>query len=214
VTGISPSEFGAFFQAIHGVEPFPWQRRLAEMVCTVGWPDAPLDVPTGAGKTAAIDVAVFHLAVEALRGPDRRAPVRIAFVVDRRLVVDDAYRRATQIAAALASPPNDIVRRVAGALGALAEKPSRPLLCARLRGGTPREPDWVRTPGQPTVVVSTVDQVGSRLLFRGYGVTDSMRPIHAGLLGIDTPPCARVVVASRWRPDGRRDRGRGAERPS
>jgi hypothetical protein len=28
------------------------------------------------------------------------------------------------------------------------------------------------------------------------------------------PPCARVVVASRWRPERRRDRGRGAERPS
>jgi CRISPR-associated endonuclease/helicase Cas3 len=49
-----------------------------------------LDLPTGSGKTAAIDIAIFHLALEAGRGEERHPPVRIAFVVDRRLVVDDA----------------------------------------------------------------------------------------------------------------------------
>ncbi|MBF6571540.1 MAG: type I-U CRISPR-associated helicase/endonuclease Cas3 [Candidatus Binataceae bacterium] len=182
---LRPDEFREFFSELHGLAPFPWQERLAQRVFAAGWPGA-LDIPTGAGKTAAIDIAVFHLALAATRGAERHAAVRILFVVDRRLIVDDAYGRAQMIATKLASAQNGIVRQVADHLRLLAEDEEIPLRVARLRGGMPKEPDWVRTPAQPTVVVSTVDQVGSRLLFRGYGVSDSMKPIHAGLLGCDT----------------------------
>ncbi|MGD9535548.1 MAG: type I-U CRISPR-associated helicase/endonuclease Cas3 [Alphaproteobacteria bacterium] len=177
-------DFAAFFEELHGYEPFPWQRQLAQQVCMSGWPFA-LDLPTGTGKTAAIDIAVFHLALEADRGPERCAPVRVLFVVDRRLVVDSAYDRARDIANKLDSAQDGILKCVADRLRCLAEEGKPPLAVARLRGGVPKEPDWVRTPAQPTVVVSTVDQVGSRVLFRGYGVSDTMRPVHAGLLGAD-----------------------------
>lgn len=189
---LAPEEFASFFEAIHDDrEPFPWQRRLAARVIEKGWPRA-LDVPTGAGKTAAIDIAVFHLALEADLGADRTAPLRIIFVVDRRLVVDDAHRRALKIEEKLATAQGGILKRVADKLRGLAtgagdSDPAKvsPLVVSRLRGGTPREADWARSPAQPTVVVSTVDQAGSRLLFRGYGVSSRMRPIHAGLLGTD-----------------------------
>jgi CRISPR-associated endonuclease/helicase Cas3 len=184
---VTADDFADFFQAVHGVQPFPWQTRLARQVAEAGWPDT-LDVPTGCGKTAAIDIAVFVLALQAdLPIEQRQAPLRIAFVVDRRLVVDDAYTRACKLADALAmASGSTVLARVGQRLGRLAEEPRRPLAVARLRGGMAREPDWARTPSQPTVLVSTVDQVGSRLLFRGYGVSDSMKPIHAGLLGRDT----------------------------
>lgn len=181
---LRPDDFLAFFRAIHGEEPFPWQESLAARVCESGWPRA-LPLPTGSGKTAAIDIAVFRLALEVAQGGERRAPCRIVFVVDRRLVVDDAFERACRIASALEERRHPVLERVADALASLAESADTPLACVRLRGGTPREPDWVRTPSQPTVIVSTVDQAGSRLLFRGYGISDSMRPIHAGLLGQD-----------------------------
>lgn len=189
---LDPTEFAAYFSALWAQEPFPWQQRLASQVCTQGtWP-AGLDLPTAAGKTATIDIAVFHLAWAADQGAARRAAARIAFVVDRRLVVDSAYERAQELAGRLADAAEDggasgsILGRVAARLLTLAETGGPPLRVARLRGGMPREPDWARTPAQPTVLLSTVDQVGSRLLFRGYGVSDSMKPVHAGLLGTDT----------------------------
>ncbi|WP_174300976.1 type I-U CRISPR-associated helicase/endonuclease Cas3 [Caulobacter sp. S45] len=186
---LSAGEFGAFFQALWNYPPFPWQTRLAERVAERGWPDL-LDLPTGSGKTAALDVAVFALALQADRGQDRQAAMRIAFVVDRRLVVDEAFLRAKRLADALAQAApgpdaTDILQRVALRLQSLAGDGAPPLVAKQMRGGVPREDDWARTPCQPTVLCSTVDQVGSRLLFRGYGVPDSMKPLQAGLLGSD-----------------------------
>ncbi len=182
---LSPGDFAAFFAAVHGVPPFPWQDRLLHCLAENGvWPGV-LDLPTGSGKTAALDIAVFHLALEASRGPRRRAPMRIAFVVDRRLIVDDAFARARKLQAALVTPKSEIGERVATALRSLSGDGEPPLLARRLRGGAPLEDDWARTPSQPTILCSTVDQVGSRLLFRGYGISDRMKPVHAGLLGSD-----------------------------
>lgn len=185
MNNLTAKDFPAFFEEIHGDEPFPWQKRLAEEVINNGkWPDF-LDLPTGSGKTAAIDIAVFHLALEANRGPQRKAPVRIAFVVDRRLVVDDSFARSKKIERNLKDPPIGSVReRVAKNLKHLAGN-APAIIARRLRGGVPREDDWAYTPVQPTILCSTVDQIGSRLLFRGYGVTDRMKSVHAGLIGSD-----------------------------
>ena len=181
------ADFAVFFRAIHGSPPFPWQQRLVDLLAEGDeWPDV-LDLPTGSGKTAALDAAVFHLALR-FECP-ARAAVRIALVVDRRLVVDDAYERAKRIAEFLGDPTRTaeaergVVVEAARRLQRLAGDGEPPLVACRLRGGAPLESDWARTPTQPTILCSTVDQVGSRLLFRGYGVSDRMRPVHAGLFG-------------------------------
>jgi CRISPR-associated endonuclease/helicase Cas3 len=191
VSALKSSDFSRFFWEIHGKDPFPWQVRLLEQLVASSnagkdpWPSI-LDLPTGSGKTAAIDIALFHLALEAQAEQARHAPVRIAFVVDRRLIVDDAYERARKIQKHLleSGDPASVSFRVSQSLQRLGEI-GKPLIVKRLRGGVPRERDWARTPSQPTILCSTVDQVGSRLLFRGYGVTDRMKSIHAGLLGSD-----------------------------
>lgn len=185
MTELTPDAFVDFFAAVHGQPPFQWQVRLARQVVTTGrWPSH-LDLPTGSGKTAALDVAIFHLACEAGKGPARRAPVRILFVVDRRIVVDAAFDRAQKIAAKLREARDGVLRLVAERLQRLAGPDAPPLDVVRLRGGIPQERDWVRSPAQPLIAVSTVDQVGSRLLFRGYGVSPRMWPVHAGLVGAD-----------------------------
>lgn len=79
------SGFAPAFEAVHGHPPYLWQERLLPEVVTSGrWP-AVITAPTGAGKTAVLDVALFHLAMEADARP-RRAPMRIVFAVDRRII--------------------------------------------------------------------------------------------------------------------------------
>lgn len=185
IAALAVSEFDEYFRAIHGYDPFPWQTRLLERIAADDrWPSL-LDLPTGTGKTAALDVALFHLALEAGKGVERRAAIRIVMVVDRRTVVDQAYLRGRHIQKQLVEG-SGVLARVRERLAALADSPELPLQVALLRGGMARDDAWARSPSQPLVAASTVDQVGSRLLFRGYGVTDSMQPIHAGLLGNDT----------------------------
>ncbi len=175
--------FPEFFSAVRGVSPFSWQTRLVEEVAAQGWPDL-VDLPTGSGKTALLDIAVFLLAVDAAAGR-HRAPRRTLLVVDRRVVVDQAADAAEVLRAALSDPEApEPVRSVAQALRSLSED-GPPLVTGTLRGAIVRDESWARRPDVPAVLSSTVDQVGSRLLFRGYGISDEMRPVHAGLLGTD-----------------------------
>jgi CRISPR-associated endonuclease/helicase Cas3 len=175
-------QFSDFFLALHGRDPFPWQEALAARVCATGtWPEV-IDLPTASGKTACIDVALFALAVR-----EKDAPRRIFFVVDRRVVVDEAYRRVCDIRKQLREAGQGVLHEVAQTFRAMARvgDDDEPLLVTEMRGGAFRDESWINNPLQPTVVTSTVDQVGSRLLFRGYGVSQNRWPLDAGLIGND-----------------------------
>ncbi|MFI7101453.1 type I-U CRISPR-associated helicase/endonuclease Cas3 [Streptomyces sp. NPDC050161] len=177
-------DFDAFYRAVHGYAPFPWQSAYVRSVAEGGqWRD--LDVPTGLGKTSLIDGWVFLLAWQTAGGGPRTVPLRLFSVVDRRLIVDQAYEHARTLQRALTHAPSDSVPgRVAQALTRLGGE-ELPLEVVRMRGGVDWASRWLRSPAQPAVVISTVDQYGSRLLFRGYHSTPRMRPIDAALCGMD-----------------------------
>ncbi|MBX3441386.1 MAG: type I-U CRISPR-associated helicase/endonuclease Cas3 [Planctomyces sp.] len=185
---LSPERFDEFFHELWGANPFPWQRRLAEKTCNGVWPEF-IDLPTASGKTACLDIAIFALAVQAVLPPDKRTlGRRIYFVVNRRVIVDEANDRAGTIAQKLLNPsPQTCLAEVAAALQHVSgDTNAPPLDVAMLRGGIVRDNRWARSLTQPTVITSTVDQVGSRLLFRGYGVTPEAAPLHAALVAQDS----------------------------
>ncbi|HVX16868.1 MAG TPA: type I-U CRISPR-associated helicase/endonuclease Cas3 [Acidimicrobiales bacterium] len=191
--------FDDFYAAVNGRAAFPWQSRLAARLADGGsWPEE-VGVPTGLGKTACLDIAVWWLASQAPLPPaERTAPTRIWWLVNRRLLVDTTYDHATRISDLLrdpsAVPEGEAPREtqaikalggVAAALRSLSADPAAPPLeVVRLRGGaaTGRPTD----PSQPAVILSTLPMYGSRLLFRGYGSSRSMRPIDAALAGTDS----------------------------
>ena len=190
--GLTAADFSVFFHDLWGKTPFPWQTVLAERVLAGGddpWPPA-ITLPTAAGKTACLDIAVFALAAQADRQAQRlplSVPRRIFFVVDRRVIVDEAYERARCMAMRLDLAQDGILRKIADRLRQLAGGPDQPpLACFQLRGGIYRDDSWARSPIQPTIVCSTVDQTGSRLLFRAYGRSFKAWHLQAGLVGNDS----------------------------
>lgn len=182
--------FQTWFTQVHGFPPFPWQTRLANLLLDGGeWPSV-IDLPTGSGKTATIDIALFALAAR----PDV-APRRIVYVVDRRVIVSQTAVHMRALTDAVSDPDGharrvgvdaDALRVVSDSLAHLSADDGGPrLAAAELRGGIVMDETWGARPDTPAILVSTVDQVGSRLLFRGYGLTRGRRPIQAGLLGKD-----------------------------
>ena len=152
-------DFNRRFKKLTGHAPFEWQRRLFEEHFMQGDLPSALDLPTGLGKTSVM--TIWYLARQA----GARVPRRLVYVVDRRAVVD----QATAVAESIKQRSHDSALRI-----------------STLRGRYADNREWLEDPAAPAIIVGTVDMIGSRLLFEGYGVSRGMRPYHAGLLGADT----------------------------
>lgn len=167
------------FQKLTGNRPFPWQIDLYEKFLDAHHqlPQS-CSLPTGVGKTSIIAVWLLALAAR-----PRAIPRRLVYVVNRRTVVDQTTIEVERIRDMLAEAG------IADSLRRLCAIPLNdgmsPLAISTLRGQFADNREWSADPARPAVIVGTVDMIGSRLLFGGYGVGFRSHPLHAGFLGQD-----------------------------
>ena len=173
-------DFDAAFCRLTGNSSFPWQRKLYERFVDDRPDNIPsaCDIPTGLGKTSV--VAVWLIALANYR---ERLPRRLVYVVNRRTVVDQTTDEVMKLRTNL---------RAAGLVNSLCQvcamplQPEEaPLAVSTLRGEFADNREWSADPARPAVIAGTVDMIGSRLLFGGYGVGFKGKPLHAGFLGQD-----------------------------
>ena len=184
--------FRAIFRALTDNEPFPWQEKLFSRLAAGDLPRH-CDVPTGLGKTSVIAVWLAALGASLL-DPERcgRVPRRLAYIVDRRVVVDQATEEVKQLRKRLACAGKDeslaVLRPIIAALMQASTVPDDcGIMVSTLRGKLANNPAWHLDPSRPAIVVGTVDMIGSRMLFAGYGgVGRNWRSLQAGLLLRDT----------------------------
>ncbi|MBU4248641.1 MAG: type I-U CRISPR-associated helicase/endonuclease Cas3 [Verrucomicrobia bacterium] len=171
----SSDSFEVLFEALTGHKPFPWQQALFREFVQERYPHS-LDIPTGLGKTGVI--AIWLIALVHGQG---KLPRRLVYVVNRRTVVDQATDEAKKLRenvdkAGLIQPLQELC----------ALPCDKPLAISTLRGQFADNGEWIADPARPAIIIGTVDMVGSRLLFSGYGRGFKTRPLHAGFLGQDT----------------------------
>jgi CRISPR-associated endonuclease/helicase Cas3 len=173
---MSSPDFRSQFSALTGAkEPFPWQEDLFARFVRCEIPSC-CDIPTGLGKTSVI--AVWLIALAKLPA---KMPRRLVYVVNRRTVVDQTTTEVEKLRRNLEAAG------LKESLGSLCALPTdSPLAISTLRGQFADNREWSADPCRPAVIVGTVDMMGSRLLFGGYGVGFKTRPLHAGFLGQDT----------------------------
>lgn len=179
--------FERFFELLTGNFPFPWQRKLFEELIDESFEQRlrkSCDIPTGLGKTSIMAIWLLALAHHANVRTLADFPRRLVYVVNRRTVVDQATREAERLREALSTKTE--LQEVVGILRSLCiQADGIPLAISTLRGQFADNAEWRNDPARPAVIVGTVDMVGSRLLFSGYGVGFKTKPLHAGFLGQD-----------------------------
>ena len=163
-------DFDELFKKVTGNAPYPWQTRLYRMFLEAKFPEA-LGIPTGLGKTSVMTIWRLALATST----NARIPTRLVYIVDRRAIVDQASAEAAKLHDALTGE-KEICGKTAG------------LNISTLRGGggLADNREWLLQPDVPAIIIGTVDMIGSRLLFSGYGVNSRIRSFYAGLLGQDS----------------------------
>jgi len=177
---MNETDFSTAFSELTDNPPFPWQWELYKRFISDRPNNIPssCNLPTGLGKTS-----VIHIWLLALAYAPMHVPRRLVYVVNRRTVVDQSTDEARKLRDRISSVPG-LTERLRN-LCAGADPKAIPLGISTLRGQFADNREWSADPSRPAVICGTVDMIGSRLLFSGYGCGFKSRPLHAGFLGQD-----------------------------
>ena len=183
--------FEQLFKAATSHAPFRWQARLYGQLLKGKLPPR-CNIPTGLGKTSIIHIWLLALAEQLRTGhAGITLPRRLVYIVDRRVVVDQATEEAEELLArfksAASAGPSDPLGNLARCLAETGSlKDNDPFTVSTLRGQHADNRLWLRDPARPAIIIGTVDMIGSRLLFSGYGgLGRYSRSLHAALLAQD-----------------------------
>ncbi len=173
--------FAKTFAELTDHAPFPWQQDLYDNWFAQGKIPKACNLPTGLGKTSVIAIWLIALA-----NFPKKMPRRLVYVVNRRTVVDQTTDEVEKYRDRLPDIPElfDRLLELCANEGIFPYRP-QPLAISTLRGQFADAGEWSTDPSRPAVVSGTVDMIGSRLLFMGYGIGRGKRPLHAGFLGQD-----------------------------
>jgi len=184
---MNETNFPAAYEALTGNAPFPWQEALFARFAA-GDPPPSCNLPTGLGKTSVIPIWLIALAAS-----PTNVPRRLVYVVNRRTVVDQATSVVEHIRERIFNPDHPDLRDHVHALCGIADRlrqltaiVTEPLAVSTLRGELADNEEWKSDPARPAIIVGTIDMIGSKLLFSGYGDGPYHRAHHAGLIGQDT----------------------------
>lgn len=150
-----------FERGTGGLQPYSWQRRLAEE----GLPET-VEVPTGCGKTLAVVLAWLFRRRFAEQGTRIVTPRRLVFALPMRTLVEQTQQVIADCLARL-----DLADEV---------------IIATLMGGEPASDEWRLHPERDAIVVCTLDMGLSGALNRAYGSSRYTWPVTFGLLNTDT----------------------------
>ncbi|MBI3798636.1 MAG: DEAD/DEAH box helicase [Deltaproteobacteria bacterium] len=151
--------FDTFFKQATGNPPFPYQRRLAT---GESLPQL-INVPTGAGKTAAAILGWLWRRRYADEDTKRATPRRLVYCLPMRVLVEQTEAAAKTWLRNLQIEDAQVYI---------------------LMGGEEAE-DWDVYPARDAILIGTQDMLLSRALNRGYGMSRYRWPMHFGLLNND-----------------------------
>lgn len=159
--------YSKWFAAITQRKPFPYQERLAVV------PKLPilLRVPTGAGKTAAVVLSwLWRRRYSKDASLCQQTPRRLIYCLPMRTLVEQTYA--------------EIERWIDQATELAQEVEAEKVQLHMLMGGAASH-RWEAHPEKDCILIGTQDQLLSRALNRGYGMSRYKWPVHFALLNND-----------------------------